>query len=63
MAAMVSSTGMDVGRSQAPVCHDYEPPFEFEGRIRRVVFDIQARTQKTERREELSAERRVQGQQ
>jgi arylsulfatase len=63
MAAMVSSTGMDVGRSQAPVCHDYEPPFEFEGRIRRVVFDIRARTQKTERREELATERRVQGQQ
>jgi arylsulfatase len=63
MAAMVSSTGMDIGRSQAPVCPDYTPPFVFEGRIRRVVFDIQARTPKTERREELSAERRVLGQQ
>jgi arylsulfatase A-like enzyme len=63
MAAMVSSTGMDVGRSTAPVCHDYAPPFEFQGRIRRVVFDIRPRTPKTERREALSTERRVQGQQ
>ena len=63
MAAMVSSTGMDVGRSTAPVCHDYTPPFEFEGHIRRVVFDIASRTPKTERREALSTERKVQGQQ
>jgi arylsulfatase len=63
MAAMVSSTGMDVGRSQAPVCADYAPPFVFEGRIRRVVFEIAARTGKAERREELAAERRVLGQQ
>ena len=63
MAPMVSSTGMDVGRSQAPVSHDYVPPFPFEGRIRRVVFDIAPRTAKTERREELGTERRVKGQQ
>jgi hypothetical protein len=63
MAAMVSSTGMDVGRSTAPVCHDYAPPFEFEGHIRRVVFDIAPRTPKTERREALGTERKVQGQQ
>jgi hypothetical protein len=63
MAAMVSSTGMDVGRSTAPVCHDYAPPFEFQGTIRRVVFDIRPRTPKTERREALATERRVQGQQ
>jgi arylsulfatase len=63
MAAMVSSTGMDVGRSQAPVCDDYAPPFVFEGRLRRVVFDIAARTLKTARREEIATERKVQGQQ
>jgi arylsulfatase A-like enzyme len=62
-AAMVSSTGMDVGRSQAPVCDDYAPPFAFEGRIRRVVFDIAPRTPRTARREEVMVERRVQGQQ
>jgi hypothetical protein len=45
------------------VCHDYAPPFEFEGHIRRVVFDIAPRTPKTERREALGTERRVQGQQ
>jgi ankyrin repeat protein len=54
-AAMVSSTGMDVGRSTAPVRHDYAPPFDFEGRIRRMVFDIASRTPKPERREALSA--------
>jgi isocitrate dehydrogenase kinase/phosphatase len=63
MAAMVSSTGMDIGRSTAPVCHDYEPPFDFPGTIRRVVFDIRPRTPKTERREALGTERRVKGQQ
>jgi hypothetical protein len=60
-AAMVSSTGMDVGRSQAPVCDDYAPPFAFEGRIRRVVFDIAPRTPRTARREQVMVERRVQG--
>jgi len=48
MAAMVSSTGIDVVRSTAPVFHDYAPPFDFEGRIRRVVFDIASRTPKSE---------------
>ena len=63
MAAMVSSTGMDVSRSQAPVCDDYAPPFVFEGRLSRVVFDIAARTPKSARREALATERKVQGQQ
>ncbi len=42
MATLVSSTGMDVGRSIAPVCHDYAPPFVFDGELRSVTFDIAA---------------------
>ncbi len=45
------------------MCDDYAPPFAFEGRIRRVVFDIAPRTPRTARREEVLVERRVQGQQ
>ena len=61
MATMVSSTGMDVGRSMAPVCDDYAPPFAFEGRIRRVVFEIAARRPNDARREALATERVTQG--
>ena len=37
---MISSTGMDIGRSLAPVNHDYVAPFVYPGRIDKVVFEI-----------------------
>ena len=57
MAAMVSSTGMDVGRSVAPVCHDYEPPFAFDGELRSVSFEIAASRPPQTRAEALAAEK------
>jgi arylsulfatase A-like enzyme len=63
MAAMVSSTGMDVGRSMAPVCEDYTPPFDFEGRLHRVVVEIAPRVRKDAVREVLASERVTQGMQ
>jgi arylsulfatase len=61
MATMVSSTGMDVGRSMAPVCDDYAPPFAFEGRIERVVFEIASRRPSDAKVEALASERVTQG--
>ena len=37
---IISSTGMDLGRSLAPVNDDYQAPFVYPGRIREVVFEI-----------------------
>jgi arylsulfatase A-like enzyme len=37
---MLSSTGMDLGRSLAPVNSDYAAPFQYPGRIHSVVFDV-----------------------
>ena len=61
MATMVSSTGMDVGRSIAPVCHDYVPPFVFGGTLRSVTFDIAAARPPEARKEALTQERITQG--
>ena len=36
---MISSTGMDLGRSLSPVNDDYDAPFDYPGRISRVVFE------------------------
>jgi arylsulfatase len=63
MAAMVSSTGMDVGRSMAPVCDDYLPPFAFEGRLHRVVVEIATRVPRDAAREVLAHERVTRGMQ
>ena len=41
---MPGSTGIDIGRNGlSPVVDDYEPPFAFTGRIRRITFDIKGR--------------------
>ena len=41
---MPGSTGVDVGRNGlSPLVDDYEPPFAFTGRIRRITFDIKGR--------------------
>ena len=36
---MISSTGMDLGRSLSPVTQDYAAPFVYPGRIDKVVFE------------------------
>ena len=40
MLFMLSSTGMDLGRSLAPICDDYAAPFTYGGQIDTVVFEI-----------------------
>lgn len=37
---LISSLGMDLGRSLSPVCEDYAPPFIYPGRITRVIFEM-----------------------
>jgi arylsulfatase len=37
---LISSTGMDLGRSLSPVNDDYAEPFAYPGHIRRVVFEL-----------------------
>ena len=36
---ILSSTGMDLGRSLSPVTHDYAAPFTYPGTIHKVVFE------------------------
>lgn len=40
LLAMLSSTGMDFGRSLAPVCEGYAAPFVYGGAIDRVTFEV-----------------------
>jgi arylsulfatase len=40
MLIMISSLGMDFGRSPRPVSPDYAPPFIYPGTIHSVVFDL-----------------------
>ena len=40
MLFMISSMGMDFGRSPRPVCPDYPPPFVYPGRIDSVVIEL-----------------------
>jgi arylsulfatase len=37
---LISSIGMDIGRSYAPVCGDYREPFAYPGRIHTVTFTL-----------------------
>ncbi len=43
MLVILSSTGMDLARSLAPVNDEYTAPFEYPGRIERVVFELAER--------------------
>ncbi|MBI1212016.1 MAG: sulfatase-like hydrolase/transferase [Alphaproteobacteria bacterium] len=61
MAVMVSSTGMDVGQSIAPVCSDYAPPFTFEGVLHSVTVEVAASRAPEARKEALATERVTQG--
>ena len=56
---ILSSTGMDFGRSMAPVTDDYRAPFEYPGRIAKVVFDLPKPATKKDRDAEASAEARA----
>jgi len=40
---IISSTGMDIGRSLSPVVSDYDAPFAYPGRIETVTFDLPPR--------------------
>jgi arylsulfatase len=53
---MVSSTGMDIGRSASPVCGDYEPPFVYPGRIAKVTFEIPQNPPRGEVKAQVRAE-------
>jgi arylsulfatase len=53
---IVSSTGMDLGRSLSPVAHDYVAPFTYPGRIERVVFEVPDTRPRGEVRGEARAE-------
>ncbi len=37
---VLSSLGMDLGRSNAPINDDYQAPFAYPGKMHRVVFDL-----------------------
>jgi arylsulfatase A-like enzyme len=41
---IISSTGMDLGRSLSPVTNDYAAPFSYPGQIDRVVFELPGAT-------------------
>jgi hypothetical protein len=46
---MISSGGMDVARDPgSAVSDDYKPPFEFQGSIHRLIFEIPDRGPKAE---------------
>lgn len=42
LLVFLSSTGMDIGRCLAPVTEGYQPPFEYQGRIGRVIIELPA---------------------
>jgi len=52
---------LDVGLSVAPVCHDYQPPYVFEGELHSVTFDIAASRPPQAKAEALATERVTQG--
>jgi hypothetical protein len=52
---MISSTGMDLGRSLSPVTQDYAAPFAYPGRIDKAVFE----TPQSQPRGEIKAQARA----
>ncbi|WP_309644536.1 arylsulfatase [Phenylobacterium sp.] len=53
---MISTIGMDLGRSLSPVVDDYAAPFTYPGRIAKVVFDIPQDRPKGEVKAQVRAE-------
>jgi arylsulfatase len=46
---MISSAGMDAGRDAgSSVSDDYEPPFDFQGQIKRLVIELPERSRRAE---------------
>ncbi|MDF1729911.1 MULTISPECIES: arylsulfatase [unclassified Minwuia] len=56
---IISSTGMDFGRSNAPVTDDYLAPFIYPGRISRVVIQLPEVATAKDREAEVEAEARA----
>lgn len=56
---ILSSTGMDFGRSSAPVTDDYQAPFIYPGRISRVVVQLPEPASSKDRKAEVEAEARA----
>ena len=59
LLGMLSSTGMALGRAMAPVNRDYQPPFEYGGRIAMVRFDVAPRVNPQDRSAEAEREARA----
>jgi arylsulfatase len=59
LLAMLSSTGMDIGRAIAPVNRDYAPPFAYGGRIDKVTFELAARREAGDAKDEAEREARA----
>jgi arylsulfatase len=59
LLAMLSSTGMDIGRAIAPVNRDYTPPFAYGGRIDKVTFELAARREAGDAKDEAEREARA----
>ena len=59
LLVMLSSTGMDLGRSLAPVNDDYAAPFVYPGRIESVTFELAERTTPADRAAEAEARARA----
>lgn len=55
LQVMLSSTGMDFGRSLSPVTADYKAPFSYSGKIDRAEFMLPPRTSDRDRRREADA--------
>ncbi|WP_417516932.1 arylsulfatase [Minwuia sp.] len=56
---IISSTGMDFGRSNAPVTDDYQAPFIYSGEIARVVFQLPEVATKKDRKADIRAQARA----
>ena len=53
---MISSTGMDLGRSLSPVTEDYVAPFAYPGRIAKIVFETPQSLERGEVKAQVRAE-------
>ncbi len=59
LLGMLSSTGMDLGRAIAPINRDYQPPFAYPGKIKKVTFELASRPTERDRRDESEGEARA----
>ena len=50
---------MDLGRAIAPINHDYQPPFAYPGKIKKVTFELASRPTAKDRRDESEREARA----